>query len=508
VVIKGTNMKLSKVAPSLSALFVLTALGSGCQHAAAAAPPQDTASGTPAAYVVPEAPAVPAPFATPPVLAGTPDVATLVAKVRPAVVNITTVQQVHMHPFGFQGFPGFGDLLPFFNHGPSHPGENPDEGGDQVMKQQALGSGFIVDPQGHVVTNAHVVDGADVVKIKLADDREFRAKVVGKDTRLDVAVLQLQDAPRDLPVASLGVSEGLRVGEYVVAIGNPFGLGNTVTMGIVSAKGRSIGAGPYDDFIQTDASINPGNSGGPLFNLRGQVVGINTAINPQGKGIGFAIPIDAVKDVLPQLVSNGRVSRGRIGVAIQPLDEDLARALGLSNARGALVEEVEAGSPADKAGIKTGDVIAAVNGEEVSNSEELPRLIARHAPGTEVKLTVVHDKRRRDVGVGLVALKDDTGSAASSDQTPSTGSGAHASALGIAVGEQDGHVVVERVSPDGPADGKLQPGDVIDEIDHQPVRSAEDLAGKAHAAPADRPVLLRITRGDQSRYVAVERSGK
>src|SRR6185437_463174 len=164
--------------------------------------------------------------------------------------------------------------------------------------------------------------------VKLADDREFRAKVIGKDKRLDVAVLQLENAPHDLPVASLGQSDATRVGEYVVAIGNPFGLGDTVTMGIVSAKGRTIGAGPYDDFIQTDASINPGNSGGPLFNLRGQVVGINTAINPNGKGIGFAIPIDAVRDVVPPLISTGHVRRGRIGVVIQPMDADLAQAVG------------------------------------------------------------------------------------------------------------------------------------------------------------------------------------
>ena len=242
-----------------------------------------------------------APFATPPVLPGTPDIATLVAKVRPAVVNITTVHELRT-PRGLVG-PDFGELFPFFHQG--RPGMPRNRGGedDEVMKQQALGSGFLVDAQGHVVTNAHVIDDADVVKVKLADDREYRAKVVGKDDRLDVAVLAARECARAIfPSASLGSSEALRVGEYVVAIGNPFGLGDTVTMGIVSAKGRTIGAGPYDDFIQTDASINPGNSGGPLFNLRGQVVGINTAINPQGKGIGFAIPIDAVKDVLPQLL--------------------------------------------------------------------------------------------------------------------------------------------------------------------------------------------------------------
>jgi serine protease Do len=435
-------------------------------------------------------------------------VATLVAKVRPSVVNITTVQQMRVprNQFGFPG--GFGDLFPFFNQGPGHsqgghPGFGGGGEGDDVMKQQALGSGFLVDAQGHVVTNAHVIAEADDVKVKLADDREFRAKVVGKDERLDVAVLQLQGAPNDLPVAALGASDVTRVGEYVVAIGNPFGLGNTVTMGIVSAKGRTIGAGPYDDFIQTDASINPGNSGGPLFNLRGQVVGINTAINPQGKGIGFAIPIDAVKDVLPQLIASGHVARGRVGVVIQPMDDDLAKALGMDRSHGALVEEVEPASPAEAAGIKSGDVILAVDGQDVPRSEELPRMIARHAPGSHVKLAVFHDRQRRDVDVALMALKEEGSAESESAPSPSSGS-SERSTLGIAVDEQDGHVVVERVQPDGPADGKLRSGDVIDEVNGQAVHHSSELAAKVHAASADKPVLMRVRRGDQSRYVAIE----
>jgi serine protease Do len=275
-------------------------------------------------------------------------------------------------------------------------------------------------------------------------------------------------------------------------------------MGIVSAKGRSIGAGPYDDFIQTDASINPGNSGGPLFNLRGQVVGINTAINPQGKGIGFAIPIDAVKDVLPQLIASGHVSRGRVGVVIQPMDEDLAKAFGMDRPHGALVEEVEPASPAEAAGIKAGDVILAVDGQDVPRSEELPRMIARHAPGSHIRLGVFHEHQRRDVDVALMALKEDD--ASGTDSTPGSSSGSsEKSTLGIGVDEQEGHVVVERVQPDGPADGKLRPGDVIDEINGQPVHHSSDLAAKVHAAPADKPLLLRVRRGDQSRYVAIER---
>jgi serine protease Do len=494
-------MTLRKLVPFTALALVF---GTGCQHAASAAPPGDGVA------------QAPAPFATPPVLPGTPDVATLVAKVKPAVVNITTVTEMKMprSNFDFGDLPNLGNLFPFFRQGPNGPNGQmrpqprgnggDDQGGDQVMKQQALGSGFLVDAQGHVVTNAHVIDGATTVKVKLSDDREFRAKVVGKDTRLDVAVLQLENPPHDLPLVSLGKSEALRVGEYVVAIGNPFGLGDTVTMGIVSAKGRTIGAGPYDDFIQTDASINPGNSGGPLFDLHGQVVGINTAINPQGKGIGFAIPIDEVKQELPQLISTGHVSRGQVGVVIQGMDEDLAKAVGLDRPKGALVEQVEPGSPAEKAGIKSGDVILSVDGQPVPHSEDLPRMIAPHQPGTNVTLQIWRDHASRSMTVTLSSLKEETAQG-EQDQSEPAEPGAKPSSLGIAVGDEDGQVVVERVNPDGPADGKLRRGDVIEEIDHQPVTAASDLGAKVKAAPADKPVLLRVKRGDQSRYVAIER---
>jgi serine protease Do len=486
-------MKLRKLVPLTGLALVLA---TGCQHSAGAAAQSDAI------------PQTPAPFSTPPVLAGAPDVATLVAKVKPAVVNITTIHEVKM-PRGDMGMSDMFNMFPFFGHG--HDDQRGPRGGgegDEVMKQQALGSGFIIDAQGHVVTNTHVIDGADAVKVRLSDDREYKAKVIGKDPRLDVAVLALENPPHDLPVTSLGASgDGLRVGEYVVAIGNPFGLGNTVTMGIVSAKGRTIGAGPYDDFIQTDASINPGNSGGPLFNLRGQVVGINTAINPQGKGIGFAIPIDAVKDVLPQLLTSGHVARGRLGVVIQSMDDDLAKALGVDRARGALVESVEPGSPADKAGVKAGDVIVALDGQDVPRSEDLPRMVARHAPGTAVKVTLIRDKQKRTLDMSLAALKEE-GEQSDAHQAPGTSGAERSSALGVAIAEQDGKVVVARVSPDGPSDGKLRPGDVIEEIDRQPVSTSNDLATKVHAAPADRPVLLKVRRGDQSRYVAIDRGAK
>ena len=469
--------------------IIALSLGTGCQHSASASPPAEAAA------------QAPAPFATPPVLAGTPDIATLVAKVRPGVVNITTVQEVRVPHIDM---PDLSEVFPFFQQGPGgrrHPLEGDRDG---VMKQQALGSGFVVDSGGHVVTNAHVIDGANHVKVRLSDDREFAAKVVGKDARLDVAVLQLENPPGDLPVASLGRSEPLRVGDYVVAIGNPFGLGNTVTMGIVSAKGRSIGAGPYDDFIQTDASINPGNSGGPLFNLFGQVVGMNTAINPNGKGIGFAIPVDAIRQVLPELVATGHVSRGRLGVVIQGMDDDLAKAMGLDRPHGALVEEVEPGSPAATAGLASGDVILSVDGTPVTHSEELPRIVALHRPGSQVKLAVLHDRKARDVSVTLAAIQDKDGSD-SSPAAAASDSATGATGLGVMVSDADGQVVVERVAPDGPADGKLRRGDVIEEADHQPVTSAAVLGAKVRAAPANRPILLRVKHGDQTRFVAIER---
>jgi serine protease Do len=443
----------------------------------------------------------PAPFASPPLLAGTPDVAALVAKVKPSVVNITTSHDVHpaklddnfpFAPFGAQPFAPFGPGR--------RGGENP------TLKRRAQGSGFIVDGKGHVITNAHVVEGADEVKVKLSDEREFSAKVIGRDQRLDLAVLELEGA-KDTQGAALGSSTDLRVGEYVVAIGNPFGLGNTVTMGIVSAKARAIGAGPYDDFIQTDASINPGNSGGPLFNLKGEVVGINTAINPNGQGIGFAIPVDALKDVLSPLITTGRVARGYLGVMIQPVDAALGKALGMQGAKGALVAEVVPGGAADRAGVKSGDLIVGVDGTPVSSSEDLPRIVARHAPGSHAKVDVLRGGKPQTLDIALDELKDD---AERADQKSSPRPGTNAPAgLGIEVGEspnRKGEIVVGRVMPGSSADGRLMPGDVILEVNQGAVHKPEDVVARAKSTPNGSPVLFKIKRDGKPRYVAVERS--
>lgn len=485
-------MRRFRLSHSLVFLGAAAAIGFGChrQLAQAANPSGDAASES--AYIAPD---IAAPFSSPPILTGTPDIAALAEAVGPAVVNITTVQEVRVQRRDlFEIFPfPFGE--PF--------GRSPQQRRPETRKQRALGSGFIVDPGGLVVTNAHVVDGADQVRIKLADDREFAAKVKGRDKMLDLAVLELVDAPKDLPVASLGRSETLRVGEYVVAIGNPFGLTHTVTMGIVSAKGRTIGAGPYDDFIQTDASINPGNSGGPLFDLRGQVIGINTAINPSGQGIGFAIPVDTLKQVLPQLVSQGRVARGRLGVLVQPVDAALAKALGLESARGALVGEVEIDGPAAQAGLVAGDLIVEVNGVTIARSEDLPKIIAAYPPESKVSVKILRQGKERSIDVTLAELIDPR---AGDLERPSQDDDPGSAGLGIQVADApNGGVLVRGVLPDGAAEGELFPGDVILEVNRRAVANVPELVREIKSAPSGQPLLLQIRRQGKTRFVAIEK---
>ena len=321
----------------------------------------------------------------------TPDsFADLAEKLKPAVVNISTSKtvrsgglQMFREPFG-QGSPFeqfFGDdfFRRFFGDIP-----------ERQFEQKSLGSGFIISEDGYIFTNNHVVEKADEILVKLSDEKEYKAKVVGTDQNIDIALLKIEPDGR-LPVVTLGDSSRLRVGDWVVAIGNPFGLNQTVTAGIVSAKGRVIGAGPYDDFIQTDASINPGNSGGPLFNLAGEVVGINTAIVAQGQGIGFAIPVNMAKDVLDDLKTRGKVVRGWLGVSIQEISEDIAKNLNLKSREGALVADVFEGDPADKAGLRTGDVIVGIDGEKVKDTHDLLQKIARMRVGQKTTVQVLRN---------------------------------------------------------------------------------------------------------------------
>jgi len=421
---------------------------------------------------------------------GVLDLPSLVPKLTPVVVNVTVDSSVRVAPRGFDGPFDF-----FFGPRGVRP---PGEGEGEILHQRAQGSGFIIDGSGRVVTNAHVVQGADTVRVKLQDEREFKATVKGRDPHIDVAVLQIEGA-RDLPVASLGSSDALRVGESVIAIGNPFGLGQTVTLGIVSAKSRAIGAGPYDDFIQTDAHINPGNSGGPLFNTRGEVVGINTAISAQGSGIGFAIPIDEVKGILAQLYATGHIERGRLGVVVQAIDWPLARALGLDRPRGALIAEVEDGSPARRAGLKERDVIVSIDGRAVDHWQEVPRLIAGRAPGTRVKLEVVRDAKTMTFDVALAQLAD-----TANRNEPSAAAGA--TDLGVRVEDaSEGGALVEQVAPTGPAGSILQRGDVVLEVNRTPVKTAADFDRLVRAAPAKSTLLLRVKRGERTEFVAIER---
>jgi serine protease Do len=467
----------------LSKLAVASALGLAVGAAA-------TRSSAAPQAVTPD-PAHPASAVAGPAL----DTAALVAKVRSSVVNITVEQAAKRG-----GFDDGMNASPFEFFGRQGRAPAP-----ELRKGKALGSGFLFDDKGHVLTNAHVVEGAEKVRVKLSDEREYDAKVKGRDERLDVAVLELIGA-KDLPYATLGSSGGIQVGEPVVAIGNPFGLGNTVTSGILSAKGRAIGAGPYDDFLQTDASINPGNSGGPLFDARGQVVGMNTAINPNGQGIGFAIPSDEIREVLPQLVANGHVERGRLGVRIQDVDVKLASAMSLDGAQGAIVDDVEKGGPADKAGFVAGDVIVRTGNTDVTHARDLTRAIARQAPGSKVDVVVRRGKASVTLPVTLGKLEDEkspgAGKQAPSEATPQSSSG-----LGLQIADAEGGgALVRRVAPDGAAAGSLEAGDVIVEVNRSPVKSANDLKNRALQAGTDKPLLLRVTREGNTRYVAIDRT--
>src|SRR5512139_1182855 len=296
-----------------------------------------------------------------------PNFSALAKQVQPGVVNIRTVKTTKEGGPVFRHFFGnpFGNREPFGNRDPFGEG-----GPGREFKQRSLGSGFIIDREGFIVTNHHVVENADQIKVRLADEREYDAKVIGRDPKTDLALIQIEGA-KDVTPLKMGDSEKLEVGSWVLAVGSPFGLEQTVTAGIVSAKGRFIGAGPYDDFIQTDASINPGNSGGPLLNMNGEVVGINTAIVAQGQGIGFAIPVNLAQNIIAQLKERGSVTRGWMGVGIQDLTPELAQYYGLKEQKGVLVTQVFPGDPADKAGIRAKDVIIAVDGKPVSSGREL-----------------------------------------------------------------------------------------------------------------------------------------
>jgi serine protease Do len=489
----------NRLSPVLLTLIGGLALSAGCTQAHPAPAIQPTLDQT---SPLGQQPAQLPPIATtslpPAPVPASFDVAALADQVRPLVVNITTTQKVAVH-----GIESGMDPFEFFfggrgQNGPQQgaPGTPPHE---RSMRRQALGTGVIIDPNGYVVTNEHVIHDADDVRVHLADDRELKAEIVGRDPKLDIALLRIK-SPAALPAAPLGSSEALRVGESVLAVGNPFGLGHTVTLGIVSAKARTIGAGPYDDFIQTDASINPGNSGGPLFNWRGEVVGINTAIRAGANGIGFAIPIDEIKNILPQLRDKGHVERGRLGLGFQPVTADLADAMGLDDTKGALVSQIEPGGAAARAGLKAGDVIVAVNGNPISHAEELPRKVARNQPGTTIDVTIVRDKQRRDLKATLDVLPDDPTPVSATPAAP--GASQAASKLGVQVSDAPGGGArVEEIDGDGVRD--LTPGDVVVEVNGAPVKDAAGLRLQASRLKPGTTALLKVRRGRSTQFAAV-----
>ncbi|OGQ25039.1 MAG: peptidase [Deltaproteobacteria bacterium RIFCSPHIGHO2_02_FULL_60_17] len=441
-----------------------------------------------------------------PVLAaqgGLPDFVSLANSLKPVVVNISTTQVS-------EGVPGFGGPLgeedPFqdfwrrFFGGPMPRGP---------QRQKSLGSGFIIDRDGSILTNNHVVENAQKITVKLADEREFEAKVVGKDPKTDIAVIKI-NAKGNFSVPPLGDSDQLQVGEWVMAIGNPFGLDNTVTAGIVSAKGRHIGAGPYDNFIQTDASINPGNSGGPLINLRGEVVGINTAIFSRtggNIGIGFAIPINLVKELLPQLKGKGKVTRGYLGVLIQKVTPDIAESLGMDKSRGALVASVSKDGPAERAGVKVGDVIVEFDGKEIKDSNDLPIVVARTPVDRKVRLKVLRDKKEVMLTVAVGELKEEEVVASAKEKgelgltvqrlTPQI-----AESLGLDRAEG---VVITAVEPGSPGDDAgLRRSDVILEIDRKPVRNLADYRKVIAESKKGKGILFLVRRGENTLFLALK----
>jgi serine protease Do len=371
--------------------------------------------------------------------------------------------------------------------------------------QEGAGSGFILHKDGFIVTNHHVVEGAEEIEVRLSGGESFNAKVIGSDQKTDVALLQLKDGPGNLPYAPLGDSEQIQIGEWVMAIGNPYGLEHTVTVGIVSATGRAIGAGPYDDFIQTDASINPGNSGGPLFNTAGEVIGMNTAIIPGGQGLGFAVPINMIKEILPQLKLRGKVTRAWLGVQVQEMTLELARQFGLDKPRGALVSQVMAGSAAQTAGLKPGDLILEFNGSEVKRMRDLPMLVARSPIGEAVKMRVRRDGEELTLEVSLDKMPEDDDPPGQRESAPQSATGR----IGVQVRpvqDADGGLQIVGVLPGSPAArARLQEGDIIRSANQMRVRSLEDLQRALSRSTGS--LLLLVERDGGAAFVVVQLNG-
>lgn len=416
--------------------------------------------------------------------------ADLAEKVQGAVVNINTSKSMHSRsPNFFFGprDPFFDDFFErFFEGMPDTPKE---------YKQRSLGSGFIISKDGEILTNNHVISQADEIEVQLADGKKFKAEVVGRDEMTDIALIRIKGAG-DLPFVELGDSDIMRPGDWVMAIGNPFGLAHTVTVGVVSAMGRLLGeeGAPTAKFIQTDASINPGNSGGPLFNIQGQVIGINTMINASGQNIGFAIPINLAKEMLPQLSSKGSVTRGWLGVGVQNITSELAKSFNLPDEKGGLISEVQPNSPAERAGVKQGDIVREFNGEKIEDSYSLTRAVGKTEPGKTVPMTVIRDGKELFLNVKVDKREG--------EEKIARGEGGNdADRLGLVIGnittgEVKNGVLVRDVKPDSPADeANIMAGDVILEVNGIKTNSVSDYD----------TVVQRIQNGDFVRFLVKRR---
>lgn len=433
--------------------------------------------------------------------AGLPDFTELVQKQGASVVNISTTQSIRSQP----GFPGMLEGDPFYEFFRRF-------APPRAQESQSLGSGFIISADGYIMTNAHVVDAADKVMVRLTDKREYSAKVIGADKRTDVALLKIE--ADNLPKVAIGDPERLKVGEWVVAIGSPFGFDSSVTAGIVSAKGRTLPSDNFVPFIQTDVAINPGNSGGPLFNMNGEVVGINSQIYTRSggsMGLSFAIPIDVASRVVEQLRSSGTVTRGRIGVTIQELTRELAESFGLAQATGALISSVEKGGPADKAGFEMSDVILKFDGKTVTTSTDLPRLVAAVRPGTSVSAEVWRKGGLIHLTVTVAAIPEE-GRLVQTIKNEADKAGKLIQRLGVLVGELTreqlselqvvGGLLVEEVK--GGRTIGLQRGDVLLAVGDTPLRSLKQFETLIRQIPKGRHIALLVRRGGNASYVAVK----
>jgi serine protease Do len=436
-----------------------------------------------------------------------PDFVELAKRLKPTVVNIRTAKVIKpkqraQRPRMQSPFDNF--FEDFFGQFDQMPQQRP-------RREQSLGTGFIISPDGYILTNNHVVNGADEVMVKLSDGRELKGEIKGLDDKLDLALIKISEK-ESFPAAELGDSDELEVGEWVMAIGNPFGLAQTVTAGIVSAKGRVIGSGPYDDFIQTDASINPGNSGGPLFSTTGKVVGINTAIIAGGQGIGFAIPVNMAKGIITQLRESGKVTRGYLGIRFQPLTADLAKSFGLESEKGALISSVEKDTPAEKAGLKAGDVILEYDGKPIAEGNELPRYVAATPIDRKVKLVIFREGKKQDVFVVVSKLKDGESAAGAAG-------GSESERLGITVQEltkdlaarlgikdvRSGLVITEVKSGSAAEEVGIVPGSMIVEINGQRPDTTDKFSETVAKIKKGDVVRLLLKRPDGSvHYVAMK----